>query len=128
MWVWSFGAGGNDPAPYYPGSANVDWVAFDAYDTTGSPDVSATLSTPYSQAVGFGKPILVAETGASVLIQKPYLDSVVPALQSKFQAIRGFMYYDATTPNGSWTLDPVNGLPAFSTMANDPYMLGFGSE
>ena len=123
IWVWSFSSAGVNPAPYYPGASQVDWVGIDAYDTTGS-DFATTLSAPYAQAAAFGKPILISETGASQLIQPSYLSGVVPALQSQFPMVKGFMYYSASAGSFVWTLNSA-GIAAFATLGADPYFNAF---
>lgn len=129
VWVWSVSAAGTAPAAYYPGDANVDWVAIDGYDTNGDSSIVPVFSSIYSAVAGYNKPVLIAETGASSTgeLQVPYLLSVSPAIQKNFPLVKGFIYYDGKTSNGfSWSLDAA-GANAFATVGSDPLFQAFGN-
>jgi beta-mannanase len=56
-----------DPAPYYPGPSNVDWIGADGYDKlyNGTPlGFSAVFGPFVSEFANYGKPIIVGETGS----------------------------------------------------------------
>jgi mannan endo-1,4-beta-mannosidase len=126
IWVWTVAAssaGGapvQDPRPYYPGDSEVDWVGIDDWDF-GNLTVSQTFNALYNLVAPFGKPILVAQTGAAAPNQNAFFQSMVSTLQSQFPQIKGFMYYDNLGPTVDWRVVS-SAFPAFGAMANDPYM------
>lgn len=126
IWVWTVGASSDagdpavDPRPYYPGDSQVDWIGVDVFDFAGQ-TFAQTAGTVYAQLAPFGKPILIAESGADPSTQTAYFQSVVPTLQSQFPLVKGFMYYDTIGTGVDWRVTPAS-FPAFEAMANDPYM------
>ncbi len=125
IWVWSPSSAGSNPAAYYPGDSQVDWVGIDAYDNTNV-GFSGTFAPIYALVAKYNKPILVAETGEAGINQTAFFSAAVPALQTSFSQVKGFMYYDARAVPTIWELT-VESLPAFTAFANDPYMSAFGS-
>jgi hypothetical protein len=59
LWVYNVNAWSGNYTAYYPGSAYVDIVSWDSYPP------SASDAPWYNALVGLGKPIILAETGAS---------------------------------------------------------------
>ena len=74
-WVWSPNVryGSNYPfANLYPGSAYVDWVALDGYNWGGQvgghpgwQSMASIFLDSYNQVLGYGKPIVFAETASA---------------------------------------------------------------
>lgn len=74
-WVWSPNVryGSNYPfADLYPGGSYVDWVALDGYNWGGQvgghpgwQSMSSAFLDSYNQVVGYGKPIVFAETASA---------------------------------------------------------------
>ena len=117
--VWCPALTGVDPAPYFPGATEVDWIGVDGYDRDGLQSFATLFGSFYQQWEGLGKPMMVAETGSSGAAQPAYIDSIgtdMPALPG-FKAV---VYFDAAGPLGSWTLTPA-GFQAFVGLARDPY-------
>ncbi len=117
--VWCPAVSGADPAPYYPGDAYVDWIGIDGYDLTGTSTFANLFSGFYQQWAAHGKPMMVAETGATSSAQAPYLESIgsgMPALP----AFKAVVYFDASGPRAGWELTG-DGLAAFGALARDPY-------
>jgi hypothetical protein len=114
-------------ADYYPGNGYVDWIAGDAFSQPyqGSPNFS-TLWRPFydwARTTKPAAPIMVAETGSGVAatgdqkgqIQATYLDSALNAIANNgpLRAIKAFVYFDGSGPNGSWDLEGSQGFNAF---------------
>jgi hypothetical protein len=117
--LWNPGGGEKvSPAAYYPGAASVDWVGFDDYDRSNE-SFQATYGI-YASLLAYGKPIIIAETGANPAYQPTFFAAAVPTLQSSFSAVKGFVYFDAPG-RFSWNLTPA-GLTAFATMSQSPYL------
>jgi endoglucanase len=119
IWVWSPSAAGSDPLPYYPGNAYVDWVGFDAYDTTGAGFVS-TIAPIYATLAPIGKPILLAETGEAAAAQPAFFQDASTALPAQFPLIDGLIYFDANASAQNWSLTPA-GIGALATLGAEPY-------
>jgi hypothetical protein len=126
IWVWSVAASGPNPAAYYPGNTEVDWIGVDTYETNSS--TFATLFSPtYPFAAGYGKPILVAETGTLAPGQPGFFTNLPTALQSSFPLVQGFMYFDGENAGANYTLGSPLGTAAFTTVATNPYLSAFGT-
>jgi hypothetical protein len=67
LWMYNINAGVGNYAQYYPGDAYADIVSWDSYPVNTGDD------TLYNALVATGKPIMVAETGAS-----PDASSIAP--------------------------------------------------
>ncbi len=117
--VWCPASSGVDPGPYYPGDTSVDWIGIDGYDRSGTSTFATLFTDFYTQWVGHGKPMMVAETGAPPSNQVAYLNSIAAAMPSlpEFKAV---VYFDAPGPEGTWVLSGP-GLGAFAALARNPY-------
>jgi hypothetical protein len=121
VWLWN-PSGSNNPAPYYPGSSEVDWVGFDKYDDANI-SFSATYLQAYAQLSPLGKPLLVGETGAAPAIQAAFFAAAPSTLETQYPLIKGYVYFDAAGFTNNWRL-AAEGTQAFTTMAADPYFAG----
>jgi hypothetical protein len=122
VWVWCPSSMGANPAPFYPGSAYVDWVGVDAYDPAGQGFV-ATFSQIYPVLAQYAKPILVAETGEVPPLQPLFFQTAATDLPVTFPLIKGFMYFDSlsSTTGINWRLTP-QGIAALATFGAQPYV------
>jgi hypothetical protein len=121
IWEWNVAAVRGGAGQYYPGDAQVDWVAMDDYDRQ---NVSFQATMYYLAAVlsQFGqKPLLINETGAYAANQPAFLNGAAATLQNDFPAVRGLGYFDAVGTFHDWILS-AQGLSAFATFANQAYM------
>jgi hypothetical protein len=125
IWVWSPSSTGVDPLPYYPGASEVDWIAFDAYDSSGAGFVP-TISTIYPTLAAFGKPLLIAESGSLVPNQPAFLQEAQAALPTQFPLVKGFVYYDALASPEDWRLNQA-GIDALAVFGEQPYASATGS-
>jgi len=117
--VWCPALTGVDPAPYFPGDAAVDWIGVDGYDRDGGQTFASLFTSFYRTWLPSGKPMMVAETGASGSAQVPFLDSIgtdAPAMP----AFKAVVYFDAPGPLADWQFTP-EGLQAFARLAAQPY-------
>lgn len=123
VWVWN-PSGSNNPAAYYPGSDEVDWVAFDYYDTANVAFAS-TYAQAYDYLSIYHKPILVGETAATIQFQPTYFAQAAPALLNQFPLISAYMYYDGVNkrygPNYTWAIDSTT-IGNFAAFANAQYV------
>lgn len=125
IWVWSPSSAGSDPTPYYPGDAAVDWIGFDAYDTTGQ-GFAPTFASLYAAWAPHNKPMMVSETGEVQSLQPEFFNDAASTLQTSFPQIKAFMYWDSYTHSSDFEFNRIT-LPSFITMANEPYFAAFGS-
>jgi hypothetical protein len=120
--VWCPGLAGGNYAAYYPGDQYVDWIGVDGYDRSfsgkGAGDFSGIFGGFYSEWVGHGKPMMVAETGATGAQQAPYIQSIQSQAPSLPQ-IKAILYFDAVGPRADWALQ--GGTSAFRALLTDPY-------
>lgn len=117
--VWCPALTGVDPAPFFPGSASVDWIAVDGYDRDGTQTFSSLFSGFYRQWETQGKPMMVAETGSAGSAQAGFIESIgtdAPSLP-QFKAV---VYFDAQGPLADWRFTPA-GLQAYAALARNPY-------
>ena len=117
--VWCPGLTGVDPAPYFPGATEVDWIGVDGYSRTPGETFGSLFSTFVHTWQGEGKPLMVAETGAAGSAQPSYIDSIgadAPGLP----AVKAVAYFDAPGPAEAWQFTPA-GLLAFGRLAASPY-------
>ncbi len=118
-WVWNPDGNPNYPfAPYYPGGSQTDWVGIDQYDVSSLAFADTFLA--YGQITGYGKPILIGETGAHPALQPAFLAAAATTLQTTYPQVKGFMYFDAAGSFDDWRLTPA-GIAAFGAMAANPY-------
>jgi hypothetical protein len=120
IWLWCPSNGRYDPMPYYPGSATVDWVGFDAY-RHGRIPLGQLYRRMYGLESRLGKPIMIGETAAQPAVQDDTFANLPNVLRTEFPLIKGVVYFDAPGNVGGWTIDD---LSAFAKMANDPYLAG----
>lgn len=110
-------------APYYPGNAYVDWIAFDGYDRKQNPAIITTEFLPYYRYwITQAKPMMIAETGATT-DQASYLATLGTELPESLPGIKAVVYYDSESTS-NWTLvdEPGNlGLEQFVTLGQLPY-------
>ncbi len=124
--VWCPALTGADPAPYYPGDAAVDWIGVDGYDRDGTQTFASLFGTFDAQWVGRGKPMIVAETGASGAAQAGFVDSIGTGLPT-LPGFKGVVWFDAPGPALDWSFTPA-GLRAFAALARDPYFVTASSS
>ena len=120
--VWSPGIGGSsDPALFYPGNQYVDWIGADGYDRkqTGASAFSTIFSSFYQRYSTYGKPIMIAETGALAADQSAFLQGIL-ATAPTMPDIKAVVYFDAAGPKGSWVLTGP-GLQEFALLADNVY-------
>jgi hypothetical protein len=119
IWLWNPSGGSNvDPTTYYPGASSVDWVGIDQYDRA---DVPFAQAFPlYATLAPYGKPMLIAETGANPDNQGAFFAGAVAALTTQFPLVKGLMYFDSAGQI-DWHLTPA-GISAFAAMGQDPYL------
>ena len=122
--VWCPGVG-SDPArmaDYFPGASYVDWIAADGYDrkSLGLAAFNDTFGAWYNAYAGYGKPLMIAETGALAKDQSAYLGGIGLSMSTQFPAIKALVYFDAAGPAGAWQLVG-NGLDAYRALGQDAY-------
>jgi hypothetical protein len=117
--VWCPALTGVDPQPYFPGAAQVDWIAVDGYDRNGTQTFASLFSPFYRAWVGQSKPMMVGETGAAGSAQAPFIDSIATGVMS-LPAIKAVAYFDAPGPLSDWQFNP-EGLQAFARLASLSY-------
>jgi beta-mannanase len=120
--VWNPGAAGDqtDLLSYYPGNQYVDWIGIDGYDRkgTGAPTFGTVFRSIYTALAPFGKPMMVAETGATT-DQPAYLNGIAQVLPSQFPLFKALIYFDSFS-NSNWTFT-AGGLNQFSALARQSY-------
>ena len=159
--VWCPGAGGSFMVPppngsnqpyigdFFPKDPYVDWIGVDGYDRLTTPAaggidqvLTGTAASPskfYSTWAGYGKPMMVGETGASLCktggpnnacadysgdVQASFLTDMAAKLQAKYPLIHAVGYFDSSTNSNVWTLadEPGSpGLTALATIMATPY-------
>jgi len=117
--VWCPAVTGVDPAPYFPGPSEVDWIGVDGYDRTGDATFASVFGAFVHTWEGQGKPLMVAETGASGSNQPAYIESIA-ADAPGLPAVKAVAYFDAPGPANNWQFTPA-GLVAFGHLAAAPY-------
>ncbi|HEX8806498.1 MAG TPA: glycosyl hydrolase [Candidatus Aquilonibacter sp.] len=121
IWLWN-PSGTTDPATYYPGASEVDWIGFDRYDTTNV-TFAQTYQLAYLWLAPYGKPIIVGETGADAATQPAFFAAAAATLHGSYPLIKGYLYFDSGSGNAanSWVI-PASNIPLFAAMAQRPYM------
>ncbi|MEO9262885.1 MAG: hypothetical protein ABI282_02230 [Candidatus Baltobacteraceae bacterium] len=142
-----------DPGPFYPGSGFVDWIAADGYDKEATTKPNNPVGFPsvvqawYTEFEGYGKPLMVGETGACDSYQYPYdqasyirsfQSTMEPGAQQMYPGIKALLYFDApglyAPPVGgrchySLSLQPqppqISGFQAFVNLAADAYFSAY---
>jgi plastocyanin len=130
MMAWSFRIG--SASSYYPGNAYVDVIAADGYTWYGcnSPSgpwrsFSEVFQPFYSFGVGRGKPMVIAEWGATEDPAIPgrkatWINEAGTQLKS-WPEIKGVMYFDTNAGCARWINSSPPSQAAFATMGADPY-------
>jgi hypothetical protein len=104
---------------FYPGSADVDWIAGDTYDKPTQPDRGflGIWSTFWSHYNSIGKPLMIAETGeindaTDGFTQQKYFDDASAALRpggafniDDGARIAAFVYFDSFPASYNWTVE-----------------------
>jgi hypothetical protein len=117
--VWCPGLTGVDPAPYFPGASEVDWIGVDGYSRSPDQTFGSLFGAFVRTWQGQRRPVMVAETGAAADGQPAYIDSIgadAPALPE----VKAVVYFDAPGPVNAWQFTPA-GLAAFGRLARTPY-------
>ena len=111
--------------PFYPGSAYVNWIGGDLYDRTGDPAFSAVFAPFYGIYAGYGKPMLIGETGAVGSSQAPWLNNAMQSIQTTFKAVHGFLYVDANDIYDYRLLPGSTGLAAYVAIGRSAYFSSY---
>lgn len=136
VWCPSVAKVAATPLTYFPGTSYVTWIGMDGYDRTSTPTQSIALwRSFYAKFSGYGKPMIVAETGAPNGASAPnnqadFLEAAAKALP-EMPDIKGLGYYDSKTTSDNWTLDS-SGTVQYRKLGETPYFsfispLGGGS-
>ncbi|MGP0028403.1 MAG: glycoside hydrolase family 26 protein, partial [Streptosporangiaceae bacterium] len=120
-WLWTANIindtkGGSipDPAPWWPGSAYVNWVGLDGYYLKPNWQFAPLFGPTITAVRGFtDDPILIAETGATTAAGQPgKISDLFDGIQS--YGLLGFVYYDNTNTRGqAFGLDGPAAIAAF---------------
>jgi mannan endo-1,4-beta-mannosidase len=111
-WTWTVNrdsvpdTAANQADRYWPGSAYVDWVGLDAYNWGPAPlrqwrTVAQTFDPSLAALSGFGKPIIIAETGC---VEKggdkaAWISTLFAGLTDAYRDVVGAaVWYDAAVP------------------------------
>jgi hypothetical protein len=122
---------------FYPGAANVDWMAADQYNPTDIPRsfaVNADILAFYNVAAPLGKPLMISETGAnedpsrSPDAQTAWLNTAHTFFKNH-PALAALVYWDDSGQyakqhpgyGGTGYILSGAGLAAFKAIATDPY-------
>ncbi len=128
-----------DLAAFYPGAAEVDWIAVDGYEGSkgGVSGFSGLFGSWYQVWRLQGKPIMIAETGARSYglavrgacmrrllgsardEQAQYLRGLGSDLKDSYPDIRAVVYFDAKGFDGPWCLDK-GGLEELRKLGDEP--------
>lgn len=127
VWCPGINADPAGMAAYFPGAAYVDWIGADGYDHRhlGAAGFSQVFAAWYQDFQGYGKPMMVAETGAMPADQADYLAGIGTALPVAFPLVGAVVYFDARGPDGSWVLSG-EGVRAFAALGREPYFTARG--
>ena len=108
---------------FYPGDEYVDWIGADGYDRQqlGAATFTAQFDDWYAMFHDRGKPMMVAETGATT-DQAEYLRGIAEVLPRDFPEIKALIYFDAAG-DIDWRLGSygATGLAAFAELGRRPY-------
>ncbi len=74
----------------------------------------------YTAYVKYGKPLIVAETGASPNDQAEFLNGIGQTVPTQFPNLKAIVYFDSKGPQGEWQLTQA-GLSAFAQLLVNPY-------
>jgi cellulose synthase (UDP-forming) len=120
-WVWSIDAvGGGRPTPrakletYYPGDRYVDWVGLSAFNWgEGHPYggwlwFREAVEPAYRVVAGFGKPVMLAETGTAGTGAKAraWVRDALRTVRVSYPRMKALVFYDARHPEQDFRLGP----------------------
>jgi len=107
--------------PFFPGADYVDWIGVDGFLTGNNASSFAGLYMHwYTAYVKYGKPLIVAETGASPNDQAEFLNGIGQTVPTQFPNLKAIVYFDSKGPQGEWELTQA-GLSAFAQLLASPY-------
>lgn len=124
-WVWTPNVinGLNVPlAPYWPGSAYVDWVGMDGYWWGPTSKVGTTFDQIFGPTLASvrsftNKPVLIAETAGANGEQLAAVEGLFYGLQHT-KGMLGFIWFDLDATGHAWQLTDESAL---STFRSDSY-------
>ncbi|MGD0605315.1 MAG: glycosyl hydrolase [Streptosporangiaceae bacterium] len=102
-----------DPAPWWPGSAYVNWVGIDGYYYLSSQSFAQVFSPTIISVLKLtSDPILIAETGAAPTAGQPAkIDDLFAGIRSF--GLAGFMWFDENTQGRVWRISDSSAFTAF---------------
>lgn len=108
---------------FYPGDEFVDWIGADGYSRRklGVEAFAAQFGPWYAQYAGKGKPMIVAETGATK-DQVDFLRGIADVVPRDFPQIKALVYFDAASQI-DWRLTSYGGagVGGFAELGQNPY-------
>jgi beta-mannanase len=110
----------NNLVGFFPGATYVDWIGVDGYDHSTTGTFASLFGSWYSAFAGYGKPLMVAETGAMAAQQAQYLQSILSEVPASFPDLKALVYFDAKGTLGVWVLAGA-GVSAFHQLATSSY-------
>jgi beta-mannanase len=117
FWVWSPNV--DFPVnPYYPGDAQVDWIAVDGYNwDTSSPEQVFGATLDQIKALAPTKPVMIGETGCPEYSGKPAWIKAFFAM-IKARKISAFVWFNYNKEQNWRTDSSTAALAAFKTGVN----------
>jgi beta-mannanase len=117
-----------DWSSYYPGAADVGWIAADGYDqSTGAPSAGTVVDefgSWYGQFAPIGKPLMISDTGAPASAQHAYIRQLVTEVPAKLPLVRAMVYFDAPDlATGIHYQFGTSGLFTFADVSHRPFLL-----
>jgi hypothetical protein len=108
---------------FYPGDDSVDWIGADGYSRNGlgAAAFAEQFGRWYDLFAGTGKPLIVAETGATT-DQADFLRGVGELLPRDFPQVKALVYFDAAGEI-DWRLRSYGGagVGAFAALGQSPH-------
>jgi beta-mannanase len=109
-WYWCPGDSNDTLAPYFPSSAQVDYLGVDVYDRPQYtyPQFAAHVQATYASIENLapGMPFIVGETGATTSPGQMTFFSSLNALYATMPNVVAWAYFDAIGPQGDWRVQP----------------------
>jgi hypothetical protein len=134
-WVWNpnrmGGSQTQNPLPYYPGSAYVDWIGLDAYPKHNWLTLQQLATTSvgsnfdwYDTFRGYGKPLMIGEVGilpanaygSGAPTRATWWRDAAYELRHSLTAVKAFEYFDVGTAH-DWRYDAPGTAPGDSGAA-----------
>jgi cellulose synthase (UDP-forming) len=118
-WVWSIESfGGGAPTPrsalqtYYPGDRYVDWVGLSGFNWGSRHDYGGWLGfgevfdRVYGVVKGFGKPVMVAETGTALVggDAAAWVRDALRTARADYPRIKALVFFDGRHPEQDFRL------------------------